>query len=54
MSCRWQYLASLDTPEHMCEKPGHMYCLEHQKVMEYLKRLDDDFEEIEGSHEAVR
>jgi hypothetical protein len=53
MSCRWLFLASLTTPERLCDGPGHLYCEEHQKVIDYLKQLDDDFEEIEATHRAV-
>ncbi len=53
MSCSWLYLASRTTPEHFCSKPGHPYCEEHQQEIDYLQRLDDDWQEIEATHRAV-
>lgn len=53
MACSWLFLASRTTPEHFCGKPGNPFCPEHQKVMDYLKQLDDDFEEIEETHRAI-
>jgi hypothetical protein len=34
-------------------KPGHPYCLEHEREMDDIRRLDDDWEEIEATHRAV-
>jgi hypothetical protein len=53
MACRWVYLASYSTPERLCGQPGDPLCEEHQKLMGYLKLLDDDFEEMEKTHKAV-
>jgi hypothetical protein len=53
MSCQWLFLASLTTPERLCGVPGDPYCPAHQRVMDYLKQLDDDFEEVEATHRAV-
>ena len=53
MSCQWILLASRSTPEHIFGEPGDPFCPVHQKVMDYLKQLDDDFEEIEKTHKAV-
>ena len=53
MSCQWVHLESRSTPERSCGEPGNPYCEEHQKVMDYLKQLDDDWNEIEKTHRAV-
>jgi hypothetical protein len=47
--CCWLHLESKDSPEHFCPNPGHPYCEEHTRLLDYLKRLDDDFTEIEKS-----
>jgi hypothetical protein len=53
MSCLWLYLASRTTRQRFCGKPGHPYCPEHQQLMDYLQRLDDDWRGIEATHLAV-
>ena len=53
MTCRWFFLAARTTPERFCGKPGHPYCPEHQLEMDNIHRLDEDFEEVEGTHKAV-
>jgi hypothetical protein len=53
MTCQWVLLGSLTTAQRLCGEPGHPFCEEHQKMMEYLNQLDKDFEEIEETHRAI-
>jgi hypothetical protein len=53
MSCRWLFLASRTAPERFCGLPGHPYCPEHQREMDYIHRLGEDWEEIEATHKAI-
>jgi hypothetical protein len=41
------------TPERFCDKPGHPYCEEHQREMDYILSLDEDWKEVEATHKAV-
>jgi hypothetical protein len=43
MPCSWLYLASRNTPGRFCDKPGHPYCPEHQREIEYLEQLDWEY-----------
>jgi hypothetical protein len=51
--CSWLYLASLSTPEHFCDKPGHPYCPEHQRETDAMEQADKDWVEILATHKAV-
>jgi hypothetical protein len=51
--CSWLHLESKDSPEHFCPSPGHPYCEEHTRLLDYLQRLDDDFTEIEKSFRGI-
>ncbi len=51
--CSWLYLASPTTEERLCGKPGHPYCEEHQREIEYLEQLDWEYQEIERSWESI-
>jgi hypothetical protein len=53
MSCRWLYLASLDTHEHFCDERGHKYCPVHQREIDAMEQSDKDWDEILAMHEAV-
>jgi hypothetical protein len=48
-TCCWLFLAS----SQFCGKPGHPYCAEHQLVLDYIRRLDDDCDEILATHRAI-
>ena len=41
MPCCWLYLASKNSPERFCDKPGHPYCAEHQreKLMRWYRPI---------------
>jgi hypothetical protein len=51
--CSWLHLADKNSPEHFCPKPGHPYCPEHTRLIEYINSLDDDWDEIDATHRAV-
>jgi len=53
MTCRWLFLASRTTEESFCGRPGHPYCEEHQQEIEYLEKLDWEYQEIERSWETI-
>jgi hypothetical protein len=53
MSCSWLYLASKNSPERFCIKPGHPYCPEHQREMDAMEQDDKNWDEILATHEAV-
>jgi hypothetical protein len=53
MPCQWLHLASLTTEEHLCGKPGNPYCEEHQREMDYIHSLDDDWKETEASRKPI-
>jgi hypothetical protein len=53
MPCQWLYLASRIIPEHLCGKPGDPYCPEHQREINLIHSLDDDWKEVEATHRAV-
>jgi hypothetical protein len=52
--CNWVFLPDKQNPnQRPCGNPGHPYCAEHQAEMDYIHRLDDDWKEIEATHQAV-
>jgi hypothetical protein len=52
--CDWVHLPDKQNPnQRLCGKPGHPYCAAHQREMDYIHRLDDDWKEIEATHKAV-
>jgi len=54
MPCCWLYLASRNSPERFCDKPGHHpYCPEHQREMDVMHQADKDWDEILATHPAV-
>lgn len=53
MACSWLYLASRNSPERFCDKPGHPYCPEHQREMDAMEKSDKDWDEILATYEVV-
>ena len=51
--CCWLHLESKNSPEHFCTNEGHPYCDEHTKLLEYLRKHDEDFEIILETHEEI-
>ena len=53
MPCSWVYLASRNSPERFCDKPGHLFCEEHQREIDAMEKSDTYWEEILASLQAV-
>ena len=53
MPCCWLYLASRNSPERFCDKPGHPYCPEHQTEIDAMEKSDRDWNETLASLHAV-
>jgi hypothetical protein len=51
--CLWLYLASRNSPERFCDKPGHPYCPDHQRETDAMARVDRDWEEILASFKPL-
>jgi len=51
MSCRWIHLPSLESAEHLCGKPGDPHCEDHALLLEYLRQVDDNFDDEESFQE---
>lgn len=52
--CNWVHLPDKQNPnQRLCGNPGHPYCEEHQKEMDHIKQLDEDWKEIGATHIAV-
>jgi hypothetical protein len=47
MPCQWLYLASKNSPEHFCTNPGHPYCPDHEREMNLIHSVDDDWKAVE-------
>ena len=51
--CMWLHLADSNSPEMFCQQEGHPYCPEHTKLLEHLRKHDEDFEIILETHEEI-
>jgi hypothetical protein len=48
--CKWLLLPALDDDKvGLCDKPGFPYCDEHQKEMEYIDLLDEEWKEVQAT-----
>jgi hypothetical protein len=47
------FLTSRTTEESLCDEPGHPNCEEHQAEIEYLEKLDMEYQELERPGESI-